>query len=104
MFSRHCHYCGELASDNSLHRDHVKPKSRGGSNRARNLVYACGTCNSIKGNRTVEESRTRLLQKKIGWPKFSDNQLDWLRSRGFDMTPIDEAKLAFEETPESTIL
>lgn len=47
-----CHYCG---SDTDLTRDHVVPRSRGGSNDPENIVYACRSCNAAKGNRTPEE-------------------------------------------------
>ncbi|WP_324606364.1 HNH endonuclease [Streptomyces cellulosae] len=34
--------------------DHVRPRSRGGSNRISNLVLACVPCNQAKGNTSVE--------------------------------------------------
>lgn len=36
-------------------RDHVDPRSRGGSNRLDNLVLACSDCNSAKSDTPVEE-------------------------------------------------
>lgn len=47
-----CAYCG---STHDLSRDHVVPKSRGGSLDPSNIVIACRNCNSAKGNRTPEE-------------------------------------------------
>ena len=38
-------------------RDHVIPRSRGGSDNAENLVLSCNGCNSSKGARTPEEWR-----------------------------------------------
>lgn len=38
--------------------DHVIPKSRGGSNRATNLVGSCAVCNHVKGS---------FIPKEIGW-------------------------------------
>jgi CRISPR/Cas system Type II protein with McrA/HNH and RuvC-like nuclease domain len=35
--------------------EHLIPTSRGGSDRASNLVIACDACNKRKGNRTAEE-------------------------------------------------
>jgi hypothetical protein len=35
--------------------EHLIPKSRGGSDRASNLVIACDSCNKRKGTRTAEE-------------------------------------------------
>lgn len=34
--------------------DHWVPKSQGGSNRVRNLVLACATCNRRKGDKPAE--------------------------------------------------
>jgi 5-methylcytosine-specific restriction endonuclease McrA len=47
-----CHYCG---STSDLTRDHIVPRSRGGSLEPDNIVYACRSCNSAKGDRTPEE-------------------------------------------------
>ena len=50
---RTCQYCG--AKNMPLERDHIIPKSRGGSNRVSNLVVACHSCNQKKGNMNAEE-------------------------------------------------
>ena len=50
--ARMCAYCG---SEDDMTRDHVLPKSRGGSHDESNKVWACRSCNSAKGNRTPEE-------------------------------------------------
>jgi 5-methylcytosine-specific restriction endonuclease McrA len=44
--------------------DHVVPSSRGGSNKASNLVAACVSCNSQKGNMTGEEYRAWKARAK----------------------------------------
>lgn len=49
---RECAYCG---SDADITTDHVMPRSRGGSDAPDNIVWACRSCNSAKGNRTPEE-------------------------------------------------
>ena len=46
-----CQYCGK-ESDLSL--DHLVPRSKGGKTNWRNLVTACKTCNSLKGDETPE--------------------------------------------------
>lgn len=64
-----CHYCGRdmrppgLAYLNGVPRDlgtldHVLPKSKGGSNRKRNLVYSCRACNAAKGDRVLGGSES----------------------------------------------
>ena len=45
-FSNECVYCG---SQSELTLDHVKPRSKGGNNTARNVVCACRRCNQEKG-------------------------------------------------------
>jgi hypothetical protein len=43
--------------------DHKIPRCKGGSDTPGNLVWACGTCNSTKGTKTLEEYRRWVLQK-----------------------------------------
>jgi len=51
-----CVYCGKGAEDGVvLTLDHCKPYSKGGSNDPKNLVCACATCNSARGNRRQSE-------------------------------------------------
>ncbi len=58
-----CVYCGAPADCF----DHVIPRSRGGSDDADNIVPACVSCNSSKGNRTLEQFQwTRMRQEKPG--------------------------------------
>ncbi len=62
-----CQYCGAI---DNLTLDHVIPKSRGGSSTWDNLVTACKTCNSKKGDYTPDELSMTLLQKPFK-PSFS---------------------------------
>lgn len=55
-----CIYCG---TTKDLTIDHVLPRSRGGKDTWENLVTACHSCNSKKGNRTPEEADMPLLRK-----------------------------------------
>ncbi len=54
-----CQYCGrgtaEFKFRECLTRDHLIPLSRGGTNEWRNVVTACSTCNTRKGNRLPEQ-------------------------------------------------
>ncbi len=54
-----CQYCHrsqiELRPRECLTRDHLMPLSRGGSNEWTNVVTACSSCNTRKGNRLPEE-------------------------------------------------
>lgn len=55
-----CQYCG---TSNKLTLDHVLPKSRGGKSSWDNLVTACQSCNSQKGNHLPEEVGMKLNQR-----------------------------------------
>ena len=51
-----CAYCGNPPiDDNSLTVDHVRPKSKGGTDRTRNCVPACSRCNHSKGSEDWRE-------------------------------------------------
>jgi len=52
-FNRQCAYCN--AKDTALEIEHIKPRSKGGSNRVSNLTLACHKCNQAKGNRDVAD-------------------------------------------------
>jgi len=55
-FSHTCVYAGPASPcDEVLNVDHLVPRSRGGSNRASNLVCACRKHNEEKGARSLEE-------------------------------------------------
>lgn len=56
-----CMYCGGKFSQAELTRDHITPRSRGGSDRWENLVAACRRCNHRKADRTPEEAGMALL-------------------------------------------
>lgn len=51
-----CVYCGEPATQV----DHIVPVSKGGTDDVSNLVPACRSCNSSKGNRDVDEWRSTI--------------------------------------------
>ncbi|WP_420621994.1 HNH endonuclease [Candidatus Poriferisodalis sp.] len=48
--NRRCAYCGAPLRDGVRTRDHVYPRSRGGTNRRGNLIPACRECNASKGD------------------------------------------------------
>jgi 5-methylcytosine-specific restriction endonuclease McrA len=54
-----CQYCHRTQADlrvrECLTRDHLVPISRGGDNEWTNVVTACSTCNTRKGNRLPSE-------------------------------------------------
>lgn len=55
-----CQYCG---STRHLTIDHVIPKSKGGSENWDNLVVACSSCNTKKGDKFLEQTNMKLLKQ-----------------------------------------
>jgi 5-methylcytosine-specific restriction endonuclease McrA len=55
-----CQYCG---STRGLTIDHVIPKSKGGGDTWENLVVACSSCNTKKGNKLLEQAGMKLLKQ-----------------------------------------
>lgn len=51
-----CCYCGDTVENGArLTLDHLKPYSKGGSNKETNLITCCSRCNSSRGNRAWKE-------------------------------------------------
>lgn len=65
-----CVYCG---SSKKLEVDHLFPVSKGGSEDLENLVCACKSCNSSKGDRTPDEAQMRFVDKlaECQWEEWS---------------------------------
>ena len=83
-----CQFCGraeqELGFRECLTRDHLVPLSRGGTNDWTNVVTACSSCNTRKGNRLPEECGLHL-QSTPAEPHFV--YLTWAVRR---LTPTQE--------------
>lgn len=58
ILANNCFYC---ESKGSMTLDHVVPISRNGLHKIGNLVAACKSCNSSKGNKTIMEWKMRKL-------------------------------------------
>jgi len=58
-----CQYCGKEFAPSFLTLDHVVPISQGGKTQWDNVVTACKTCNTRKGNRKPSEAGMVLLKK-----------------------------------------
>jgi 5-methylcytosine-specific restriction endonuclease McrA len=52
-WKRKCAYCD--ATDTPLEIEHIKPKSKGGSDRISNLTIACHDCKQAKGSQEIEQ-------------------------------------------------
>lgn len=86
-----CMYCGHQFPDYDLTRDHVRPISRGGRDIWPNVITACKSCNTRKGNRKPEEAGMPLLAVPYepNWAeylalsnrKILADQMNFLKSR-----------------------
>lgn len=56
-----CMYCGHQYRESLLTRDHIIPLSKGGHDKWKNVVTACKSCNTRKGNRIPETAGMPLL-------------------------------------------
>lgn len=71
-WNRKCAYCGK--KDIPLEIDHIRPKSKGGSNRISNLTLACNSCNKKKGSKSIEEflkDKSDILKRILTQIKIS---------------------------------
>ena len=57
-----CQYCG---TTRDLTIDHVHPRSLGGEDTWENLVTACNSCNTKKGNKLLSETNMVLMKKPV---------------------------------------
>ena len=55
FFGWKCRYCGTPLTIETATKDHVIPRSRGGSDWPSNLVPACRLCNSKKSNKPLQQ-------------------------------------------------
>lgn len=69
-----CKYCLCKLSLQTVTRDHVIPRSAGGSNQSHNIVAACEPCNRAKGSMPVKD-----FEKKVASPTYDDPIWIWMR-------------------------
>lgn len=60
-----CNGCGAKFPLRNMTVDHIRPLSRGGSDRPSNLQLLCGACNSAKGDGTQSQLKKRLASKGV---------------------------------------
>lgn len=63
-----CAYCQRRIDRDDLTLDHVVPRSKGGSNRADNLVLAHGDCNIARGDSPVTASVAEEIARRVALP------------------------------------
>jgi DNA-binding Lrp family transcriptional regulator len=58
-----CFYCRRALTDEDSGLDHAEPQKANGTNSYRNVVAACHSCNSSKGDDTAEEFLRKLYRR-----------------------------------------
>lgn len=107
-----CFYCGHpLCSDEVefivragpgsyqswMEIDHLHPRSKGGLDAVDNMIPSCQACNCSKSNKTLEEYRHAIALRRAGWPKLSNEIVEWLTTHKFDFPALPSHKFWFEE-------
>ena len=102
-----CVYCGRKVKPgrgtnggaaNTAHLDHLHPCELGGRSTADNLVTACGTCNSLKGTKSLRAFLTDLAARRCGVKNPTAAQVRKVqrdlaaRIRKLTATPLDRAE------------
>lgn len=60
-----CNGCGVKFPARNMTVDHIRPFSKGGSDKPSNLQLLCGSCNSMKGDGTQAQLKKKLEAKGI---------------------------------------
>jgi 5-methylcytosine-specific restriction endonuclease McrA len=63
-----CKYCLCKLNHKSVTRDHVRPRSAGGSDQRNNIVAACSPCNRLKGSIDVKRFMRLISSPQPGEP------------------------------------
>lgn len=77
--------------------DHVLPKHLGGKTVYENLVPSWWLCNHRKSKNSVEEFRGIMTRIIYGLPRFSEAQIEYLKSVGLILPKYDLYVFAFEK-------
>lgn len=92
-----CLYCGtdlRQAAPADITLDHLLPRSAGGTNEATNLVTACRSCNSARGNRPWIDYATGGARDRIEQLRHEPLNLELARALLVDRAGDDELESA----------
>lgn len=62
-----CHYCGKALHGGNRTRDHIVPKSKGGSNAQWNIVLSCARCNQAKADSESDCACPTCQTARLNW-------------------------------------
>lgn len=72
-----CQYCHMHKSVSELSMDHIIPKSKGGRTEWANVVTACKSCNSRKGNKLISHSLNPYEPSHYELFKSANFPIEW---------------------------
>ncbi|GMR20328.1 MAG: hypothetical protein BMS9Abin36_0923 [Gammaproteobacteria bacterium] len=84
-----CFYCKRTLTDEDSGLDHAEPQIANGTNSYRNVVAACHSCNSSKGDDTAEEFLRKLYRRGfLGAPELEERLADVIKLKQGLLRPI----------------
>lgn len=84
-----CFYCRRTLTDEDSGLDHAEPQKASGTNSYRNVVAACHSCNSSKGDDTAEEFLRKLYRRGfLGAAELEDRLADVAKLKQGLLRPI----------------
>ena len=84
-----CFYCRRTLADEDSGLDHADPQKANGTNSYRNIVAACHSCNSSKGDDTAEEFLRKLYRRGfLSSPELEERLADVARLKQGLLRPI----------------
>jgi DNA-binding Lrp family transcriptional regulator len=85
----HCFYCRRALTDEDSGLDHAEPQNADGTNSYRNVVAACHSCNSSKGDDIAEEFLRKLYRRGfLGAAKLEERLADVVKLKQGLLRPI----------------
>ncbi len=84
-----CFYCRRVLTDEDSGLDHAEPQNAKGTNSYRNVVAACHSCNSSKGDNTAEEFLRNLYRRGfLGTAELDDRLAEVTKLKQGLLRPI----------------
>lgn len=84
-----CFYCRRTLTDEDAGLDHAEPQIAKGTNSYRNVVAACHSCNSSKGDDTAEEFLRKLYRRGfLGAPELEERLAEVAKLKQGLLRPI----------------
>ena len=96
-FQHTCAICGRKTAFDAGEVDHIKPKTKGGTDETSNLQWLCPSCNKLKGNKRTNEEVRELLDVKVVTLRISkiNHKMDLKE---------DIIRVAFEKTCDNVLM